>query len=236
MAVFLLDDALRFPDPHLAEKDGLLAAGGDLRPERLLLAYSQGIFPWSSEGEPLLWWCPMPRMVLFPEELHIGRSLAKAIRRWKGELRLTFDRDFGGVMRGCAETPRPGQEGTWITAGLLASMGELHRRGVVHTVEAWVGDELVAGIYGLALGDVFCGESMFTRRPDASKVAFVALVRQLAAWGCTMIDCQQPTAHLRRFGAREIEIDDFLARLRVGVAAPKLRESWTFEPSFEAWL
>ncbi len=231
MSVFLLNPTIGFPDPHLAERDGLLAAGADVRPERLLDAYTQGIFPWSSEGEPVLWWCPSPRMVLFPEELHVGRSLAKAIRRERegGRLRLTMDQDFAGGMRGCAETPRPGQDGTWITEALLASMTELHRRGIVHSVEVWAEDELVAGLYGLGLGSVFCGESMFTRRPNASKIAFVALVHQLQRWGFSMIDCQQETEHMRRFGASLIDLDTFLEQLRRGVAAPWRRGSWRFD-------
>jgi len=228
MSVFLLDEMI-FPDPHLAESDGLLAVGGNVSADSLLLAYTQGIFPWTSEGEPLLWWCPAPRMVLLPGQVHVGRSLHKAIRREAQRLRLTFDQDFAGVMRGCAETPRPGQDGTWITQDLLAGMAELHRRGILHTVEAWCGEELVGGLYGLALGTVFCGESMFARRPNASKIAFVALCRQLQAWGCTMIDCQQPTDHLRRFGAHEIELDDFLSRLRSGVAQPWRRGPWRFD-------
>jgi leucyl/phenylalanyl-tRNA--protein transferase len=237
MPVFLLNEALSLPDPRLAERDGLLAVGGDLRPERLVLAYRQGIFPWSSEGEPLLWWCPAPRMVLFPEELHVGRSLRKAIRRDIGRLRVTLDRDFAGVMAGCAAIPRPGQDGTWITAGILAGMTALHDRGIVHSVEVWDGDALVAGLYGLALGRVFCGESMFTRRPNASKIAFVALVRQLEAWGYAMIDCQQVTAHLRRFGARELAKDDFLGRLAAHVDAPGHPNPWAFDaPGPERWL
>jgi len=229
MSVFLLNESIGFPDPHLAEKDGLLAAGGDVRPQRLLDAYTQGIFPWSSEGEPVLWWCPSPRMVIFPEQLHIGRSLAKAIRREEGKLRLTMDQDFAGVMQGCAETPRPGQDGTWITPELLAGMTELHRRGIVHSVEVWAEEELVAGLYGLGLGAVFCGESMFTRRPNASKIAFVALVRQLQRWGFTMIDCQQETEHMRRFGGSKIDLDTFLGQLRRGVAAPWRAGPWSFE-------
>lgn len=229
MSVFLLNESIGFPDPHLAEKDGLLAAGGDVGPQRLLDAYTQGIFPWSSEGEPVLWWCPSPRMVLFPEELHIGRSLAKAIRRDQGKLLLTMDQDFAGVMQGCAETPRPGQDGTWITSELLAGMTELHRRGIVHSVEAWAAGELVAGLYGLALGSVFCGESMFTRRPNASKIAFVALVRQLQRWGFTMIDCQQETEHMRRFGGSTVDLDTFLEQLRRGVATPWRSSSWSFD-------
>src|SRR5690606_26744951 len=150
--VFALTDELVFPDPSLAEPDGLLALGGDLRPERLLLAYSRGIFPWSSEDEPLLWWSPTPRAALAPAELRVPRSLAKAIRR--RPYRLTIDMSFEAVVRACAETPRPRQDGTWITPGIQAAFTGLHRRGLAHSVEAWDGDQLVGGLYGLALGSV----------------------------------------------------------------------------------
>ncbi|MCB9568269.1 MAG: leucyl/phenylalanyl-tRNA--protein transferase [Myxococcales bacterium] len=229
MAVFLLSDELVFPDPRLADEDGLLAVGGDVGPDRLLLAYTHGIFPWSSEGEPILWWCPAPRMVLFLDELKVARSLRKAIRR--RPFRLTIDRAFTRVLEGCAETPRPGQDGTWLHPALKAGMSALHRRGIAHSVEAWDGDELVGGLYGLALGSVFCGESMFARRTDASKIAFVALVEQLGAWGFTMIDCQQPTEHLRRFGAREIALEDFLGRLGEGLRRPWKIGPWSFDPA-----
>ncbi|MEZ4450912.1 MAG: leucyl/phenylalanyl-tRNA--protein transferase [Nannocystaceae bacterium] len=229
MTVFLLSDALAFPDPRLADDDGLLAVGGDLSPERLVLAYAAGIFPWSSAGEPLMWWSPAPRMVLPPAEIHVGRSLERAIRR--APYRLTLDTAFEAVLRGCAEAPRPGQSGTWITDELFAGMVGLHRAGVTHSVEAWVDDELVGGLYGLALGSIFCGESMFARRPDASKIAFVALTRSLERWGFDLIDCQQATPHLRRFGAREIEREDFLARLAAGIRRPWRLGSWRFDPA-----
>lgn len=232
MTVYLLSDALAFPDPRLADEDGLLAVGGDLSVERILLAYAHGIFPWSSEGEPLLWWSPAPRMVLPPAEIHVGRSLAKTIRR--APYRLTMDTAFEAVMRGCADVQRPGQSGTWITAELLASMIALHRAGVAHSVEAWEGDDLVGGLYGLALGSIFCGESMFARRPDASKVAFVALARRLAAWGFHLIDCQQSTPHLRRFGAREIDREAFLAGLHACVRAPWRLGAWSLDDAGDA--
>lgn len=227
MTVYRLTDALVFPDPHLADDDGLLAVGGDLSPERLLLAYAHGIFPWSSEGEPILWWCPSPRMVLFPAELEVNRSLVKALRR--APYRLSADTAFEAVMRACAATPRPGQEGTWITEPLIAGFCALHRRGLAHSVEAWEGEELVGGLYGLAIGRVFCGESMFARRPDASKIAFVRLCRRLQEWGFELIDCQMATAHLARFGAREIDLDDYLDRLRASILAPWRIGPWSLE-------
>lgn len=229
MPVYRLTDDLVFPDVHLAEPEGLLAIGGDLRPERVLLAYASGIFPWYAEDQPLLWWCPAPRLVLFPEELHVSRSLRKSIRR--GAYRITMDEQFERVIRACGHAPRPDQEGTWITEELVGAFVALHERGFAHSVEAWEGDELVGGLYGLALGSVFCGESMFTHRPDASKVAFVTLVEQLKRWEYTMVDCQVPTEHLRRFGAREIELDDFLARLADGIDDPWRVQRWKLDAS-----
>lgn len=227
MPVYRLTDELVFPDVHMAEPEGLLAVGGDLRPERVLLAYASGIFPWYSEEQPLLWWCPSPRLVLLPEELHVSRSLRKAVRR--SQYRITVDCAFERVMRACGKTIRPGQDGTWITEDLVASFVELHRRGFAHSVEAWEGETLVGGLYGLAVGSVFCGESMFAHQPDASKVAFVTLVEQLRRWRFTMVDCQVPTDHLRRFGAREIELDDFLERLADGIDDPWKVGAWKLD-------
>nr|WP_276599130.1 leucyl/phenylalanyl-tRNA--protein transferase [Nannocystis sp. SCPEA4] len=218
MPVFALTDELVFPDPSQAEPDGLLALGGDLRPERLLLAYAHGIFPWSSEDEPLLWWSPAPRAVLVPGAIEVPRSLAKAIRR--RPYRITLDLAFEAVIAACAETPRPGQDRTWITPGIRAAFTDLHRRGLVHSVEAWDGELLVGGLYGLAIGSVFCGESMFARADDASKIAFVALAEQLRRWEFSLIDCQVETAHLRRFGAAPVERAEFMRRLTEGVARP----------------
>jgi leucyl/phenylalanyl-tRNA--protein transferase len=226
--VFRLSDALVFPDPSLADDGGLLAVGGDLRPERLLLAYSSGIFPWYSEGRPILWWCPAPRYVLLPEELHVGRSLKKAIKR--APFRLTMDEAFAQVVDRCAKVPRPGQGGTWITKDMRAAYLELHRRGIAHSIEAFEDDRLVGGLYGLAIGTVFFGESMFADAPDASKIAFARLVEQLRRWGFTLIDCQVYTEHLERFGARMLELDDFRARLKAGVAQPGHPSPWHFDP------
>mgnify|MGYP002619683404 CR=1 FL=1 len=227
MPVFRLSEELSFPPPALAAEGGLLAVGGDLRLERILLAYRNGIFPWYSEGRPLLWWCPAPRLVLFPRELRVWRSLAKVLRR--EPYRITLDTDFRGVIRACAEMPRAGQDGTWITKDLEQAFIELHARGVAHSVEAWDGDELVGGLYGLAIGRTFFGESMFARRPDASKVAFVRLVRQLEAWDFDVVDCQVVTEHLVRFGARELELELFLDLLAYSVERPAVPGPWSFE-------
>lgn len=227
MPVFALTDELVFPDPGQAEPDGLLALGGDLRPERVLLAYAHGIFPWNSEDEPLLWWSPAPRAVLEPGAIAVPRSLAKAIRR--RPYRITLDLAFEAVIAACAETPRPGQDRTWITPAIRAAFTDLHRRGLAHSVEAWDGEELVGGLYGLALGSVFCGESMFARADDASKIAFVALAEQLRRWEFSMIDCQVESDHLRRFGATPLERVAFMRRLAAGVAQPWRVGLWTLD-------
>ena len=227
MPVFRLTDELVFPDPALAEDGGLLAVGGDLRPERVLLAYRNGIFPWYSEGRPILWWCPAPRFVLLPDELHVGRSLRKTMRR--SPYRITLDTDFVGVIEACAKVPRAGQHGTWITSDVKAAFVDLHRRGVAHSVEAWAGERLVGGLYGLAIGSVFFGESMFADAPDASKVAFVRLVQQLRAWGFDLVDCQVHTEHLERFGARHVELEEFQHRLHEGVGRATRLGPWTFD-------
>jgi leucyl/phenylalanyl-tRNA--protein transferase len=225
--VFRLDDRLVFPPPHLADDSGLLAVGGDLTPERLLLAYSQGIFPWFQRGQPILWHSPDPRMVLLADRLRVPRSLAKAAR--KTPFRLTLDTAFRRVIDGCASAKRPGQRGTWITPAMRNAYTDLHRRGVAHSVEAWEGDTLAGGLYGVCLGAAFFGESMFARVPDASKVAFVALVRQLARWGITLVDCQVHTDHLARFGAEEWPRPEFLAALEGALARPTRPGPWSFD-------
>ena len=211
-----------FPDPQLADEDGLLAMGGDLSAERLVGAYATGIFPWFEEGQPILWWSPDPRMILEPANLHVPKSLAKAARRF--EVRL--DSSFTQVIDRCASKRRPGQRGTWITADMKAAYCELHQLGVAHSAEAWQDGKLVGGLYGVSLGGAFFGESMFADAPDASKVAFVTLVRQLAAWGIGLIDCQVTTAHLVRFGAFEVSRTNFLERLKVALAAPTRQGRW----------
>ncbi len=221
--LFSLDDTQPgepFPDPSLAETDpdGLLAVGGDLSAERIVQAYRQGIFPWYGESQPILWWSPDPRMVLFPDELHVSRSLAREMR--KGCFQVTFDQAFDRVIEACAQS-RQADDGTWLTAEMVAAYRCLHRQGIAHSVEAWQEGVLVGGLYGNALGSVFFGESMFARIPNASKVAFVCLVRSLEHVGFRLIDCQVHTPHLQSLGARLIPRDEFLSLLNGTVNHPQ---------------
>ena len=221
-------DVEAFPplEHALADPPGLLAAGGDLSPGRLLAAYRRGIFPWYEEPEPILWWSPDPRAVLFPGELHVPASLRRTLRRRVYE--VTADRCFEGVIEGCA-APRARADGTWIGAAMREAYVELHRRGYAHSIETWRDDELVGGLYGIAIGRVFFGESMFSRADDASKVALVHLVGQLRAWGFALIDCQQHTPHLARLGARCIARSRFRDILDVNVVATGRVGSWRLE-------
>src|SRR4051812_26569198 len=232
MPVFRLDDRLVFPPVHLAE-DGLLALGGDLKPERLLLGYSQGIFPWYAENLPILWHSPDPRMVMTTEDLIVQRSLRKAIRRKPYELRT--DTAFRDVLFGCADAPRPGQSGTWLIPEMLNAYVKLHELGFAHSFEAWKDGALVGGLYGVSLGGAFFGESMFARAPDASKIAFVASVRQLEAWNISLIDCQVHTEHLERFGAYEVTRAEYLAMLTGVLDEPTKRGKWKLELEVEAF-
>jgi len=207
----------------LKHPNGLLCAGGDLAPRRLLEAYSRGIFPWFSEGDPILWWSPDPRMVLFPDELKVSRSLRRSAQRGVYETR--FDTAFREVIAACA-APRDGQAGTWILPEMVEAYTALHDLGHAHSVESWRDGELVGGLYGVSLGEVFFGESMFSHAPDASKVALVKLVERLRVRGCRVIDCQQATAHLASLGAREIPRREF---------AQMVQESIQCSPSGEGW-
>ena len=228
MPIFRLGREIAFPHPEKSDPSGLLAVGGDLSPERLLLAYASGIFPWYSEDQPILWHSPDPRAVLRPADFHVPRSLAKTIRRGRFEVRL--DTAFGRVIRGCAEALRPGSGGgTWITPDMEGAYCELHRLGFAHSAEAFAGDRLVGGLYGVSLGSIFFGESMFAREPDASKVAFVALVRQLVRWGFDLIDCQQHTQHLARFGAVLWTRSCYLEALACCTRRPTRRGAWRFD-------
>ena len=213
----------RLPDPSCAWPDpnGLLAAGADLSAARLLEAYGQGIFPWYSEGQPVLWWSPDPRMVLYLDEFRVSRSLAQRVRgmRREGRWRVTLDACFERVMRECA-MPRPQADGTWITREIAAAYGELHRIGAAHSVEVWDGERLGGGLYGVSIGRMFFGESMFTRVPDASKVALFALVQLLRRLGFRVIDCQQNTRHLASLGAREISRATFLQQVAELIRQP----------------
>ncbi len=221
---------LRFPPVDLSTPEGLLAVGGDLRPERLLEAYRHGIFPWYNDDQPILWWSPDPRTVLFPEKLHVSRSLKRSLR--PGLFSVTLDTKFREVMLGCAEprTQYP-DGGTWITAEMLDAYTKLHEQGYAHSVETWQEGQLVGGLYGVALGSAFFAESMFTRVPDASKVALVSLVRQLQAWDFRIIDCQQASPHVLRFGAEEIPRREFLDHLAEAVRLPERRGRWQFDIS-----
>ena len=225
MPVFLLGEDVVFPPPSAATPEGIVALGGDVRPERLIAAYASGIFPWPAEGHPLLWFSPDPRFVLRPEALHVGRSLGKALRR--GRYRISMDEAFNEVIDACAHASRPGQDGTWITTELRNGYVRLHQLGFAHSVEAWEGDRLVGGLYGVSLGSAFFGESMFARAPDASKVAFAILVRVLERWSFAFVDCQVHTPHLERFGAEHWSRERFLAELETSLDQPTRRGSWT---------
>ncbi len=208
MPVYRLTDKIAFSPPELAEDDGLLAIGGDLSEKRLLLAYSMGIFPWYSKGDPILWWSPDPRLVLFPEELKVSRSLRQVIK--KGIFKITFNKAFEEVIRNCAAAKRKGQRGTWLTEDMIKAYIKLNKKGYALSVESWFNDELAGGLYGVVIGKVFFGESMFAKKSDASKVAFVALVQKLEELKFSLIDCQVTTAHLKSMGAKEVPRSEFL--------------------------
>ena len=213
----------------LRDPNGLLAAGADLSPQRLIGAYRQGIFPWFNAGEPILWWSPDPRMVMFPSELKISRSLTKTLRNRRFEVRV--DTAFCDVMLACSQVSREGQSGTWISKQMIAAYVELHRLGIAHSFETWIAGELAGGLYGVALGRVFYGESMFSKQTDASKIAFVYLVRQLRRWNFGLIDCQMKTGHLASLGAREIPRQEFSALLAdlVNYSNPNAARPWELD-------
>lgn len=216
---WLRPGSMAFPahDQALTEPEGLLAAGGDLSPERLVHAYSQGIFPWYQDGQPILWWSPNPRTVLRPAHLHVSRSMQKFLR--KANLAITLDRSFPEVIKACSE-PRDYTDSTWITEEMQLAYCRLHGLGLAHSVEVWEDDKLVGGLYGVALGRVFFGESMFSRRSNASKAAFIFLVRQLEQWGYALIDCQMPTEHLFSLGAESLDRDEFIRQLQLLCPSP----------------
>ncbi|MDF1517434.1 MAG: leucyl/phenylalanyl-tRNA--protein transferase [Lutibacter sp.] len=210
--MYLLSKDLVFPPVYLANKDGLLAVGGDLSPERLLLAYKSGIFPWYNQGEPIIWYSPDPRMVLFPKNLKISKSMRQIIR--KNQFRATFNQNFSEVIANCKNSYREGQGGTWITDEMEQAYINLHNLGVAKSVEVWEGNELVGGLYGIDLGHIFCGESMFSKVSNASKFAFIYLVQKLEKEHYTLIDCQVYNAHLDSLGAEEISREIFLTYLK----------------------
>lgn len=226
MPVFWLDDqTLLFPSPELANPEGILAVGGDLSPERLLLAYASGIFPWFNEGDPILWWSPDPRFVLFPSELIVAKSMRPYFNQKK--FTVTFDYDFEGTMRNCQQSNRTGQSGeTWITEDMIAAYVAIHKLGYAHSVEVWQNEELVGGLYGISLGKVFFGESMFAQVSNASKFGFITLVQKLREKGFVLIDCQQQTQHLGSLGARAISRKIFLDYLEANKNIETLTGSW----------
>jgi len=224
MPVYHLTDEIIFPPPQLADKTGLLAVGGDLCEERLLLAYSLGIFPWYSEGEPILWWSPDPRLVLYPGEIKVSKSLEKIIKR--GAFDVTFDAAFEQVINLCASAGRRENEGTWIVRDMIDAYCVLHENGYAHSVEAWKDGILAGGLYGISLGRCFFGESMFTLESNASKVAFACLVEYLKENSFDLIDCQVSTGHLKRFGAKEIPRSFFLKQLKKSLESPTLKGKW----------
>jgi leucyl/phenylalanyl-tRNA---protein transferase len=224
MPIYRLTRELLFPDPEWANPDGLLALGGDLRQERLLLAYRLGIFPWYERGYPILWWSPPRRCVMKPEGFHVSRSLRRLLRQ--GRFTVTFDQAFPDVIRACAETRVAQGKGTWITDEMIDAYCALHQSGFAHSVEAWHGGQLAGGIYGISVGRAFFGESMFARVTNASKVAFATLAQRLADWQFTLIDCQITNPHLQRLGAYEISRADFLRRLAEALQAPTRRGKW----------
>lgn len=230
-----LEGKAPFPalDRALQTPNGLLCAGGDLSPKRLLNAYQHGIFPWYSAGEPILWWSPDPRMVLIPSELHISRSLRRTLRGERYQVKL--DSAFAAVIHACASTPRAGQQGTWITHERQHAYWQLFELGIAHSVETWVDEQLVGGLYGLAIGRMFYGESMFARRTDASKIAVSHLARYLAEEGFGMIDCQMSTAHLASLGAREISRATFIENLRELVMQDWQPGRWPVDAAHYSW-
>jgi leucyl/phenylalanyl-tRNA---protein transferase len=224
MPIFRLLDEPIFPPPDYADPSGLLAVGGDLSSERLLEAYRLGIFPWYSDDQPILWWSPDPRFVLHLEEFHVSRSLRRKLNQ--GTFQVTADRAFDEVIAGCAAVPRPGQNGTWITAEMREAYNELHGLGYAHSVETWFEGKLVGGIYGVSLGKAFFGESMFHRKTNASKVALTALVEKLKSWDFHFLDAQMTTEHMMSLGAREISRRLFLKQLGSALEHPTRRGKW----------
>jgi len=226
MTIFRLPEELLFPDPSLSEDDGLLAVGGDLEPGRLLLAYQQGIFPWYSEGDPILWWSPNPRLLIYPCEVHVSRSMRRFLAQ--GKFQVTFDQDFPAVIRACADTPREGQPGTWIIPAMTEAYQRLHELGFAHSVEVWDGDTLAGGLYGVSLGGAFFGESMFSHQTNGSKTALISLCQQLDRWGFSMLDCQMPTSHLLSLGGVEVPKELFLTQLSQAMSTATRQGGWVY--------
>lgn len=229
MPVYALPKAHVFPPVSHAEPDGLLAVGGDLAPDRILMAYHQGIFPWYSEGSPILWWSPDPRMILMTAELKISKSMRQVMR--SGKFKITYDKAFEEVIEACGNVPRPGQDGTWLTQEMRLAYIQLHQLGFAHSVEVWREGRLVGGLYGLAIGSVFCGESMFSLESNASKAGFIDLVKRLQAIGFRFVDCQVHTPHLESLGAKEVPREEFLDLLETALQDEDLDQAWhTLQP------
>lgn len=226
MPVFLLSENVAFPPAHFATPEGLLAVGGDLSQERLLSAYRKGIFPWFSDNEPILWWSPDPRLVLYPDELHVSRTLNRVLR--KNRFKVTIDCAFEQVIDACAKTRTQKDEGTWIVDAMQVAYRRLHETGYAHSVESWMDNRLVGGLYGVSLGRCFFGESMFSHVSNASSVALIVLARYLMTLSFDFIDCQVTTAHLMRFGAREIPRSQFLKELQEALTGPTRSGRWVF--------
>jgi leucyl/phenylalanyl-tRNA--protein transferase len=227
MPIYRLTHELVFPPPGRAEPDGLLAVGGDLSADRLLLAYQMGIFPWYGDGLPILWWSPDPRFVLDPGAFHVSRRLARTLKR--GRFQITFDRAFTAVIMACASVPRRDQDGTWITPEMQRAYIRLHELGYAHSAESWLDGNLVGGIYGVSLGRCFFGESMFSYESDASKAALAALVRRLIEWEFHLLDAQVTTSHMQTLGAQEVPRGVFLRRLAAALEFPTMRGRWNVE-------
>ncbi|MBT4286928.1 MAG: leucyl/phenylalanyl-tRNA--protein transferase [Deltaproteobacteria bacterium] len=231
MSIFQLGENLVFPDPRLAEPEGLLAFGGDLEPERILMAYKMGIFPWFSDNQPILWWSPDPRMVLFPEQFHISKTLRRRLRSKK--FTVEFDRNFSEIIQYCAITPRHGEQGTWITDEMIEAYHKLHLLGFAHCVSVSIAGKLVGGLYGISIGKGFFGESMFSLEKDVSKIGFAYLAGVLNNWGFDIIDCQLPTDHLKTLGAVKIDRTAFLNMLSQITQNPTRQGNWREKAKIE---
>ncbi len=224
MPIFELNNDVVFPNPELADDNGIIAIGGDLEPGRLLQAYRMGIFPWFNENDPIVWWSPDPRMVMHPSELKVSHSMRKILR--DNIFRVTFDQEFEAVIRNCREQKRPGQKGTWITDEMIKAYLQLHHLGYAHSVEVWKDNNLAGGLYGMSLGKMFAGESMFSKMSNASKTGFIILARKLESLGFEMIDCQMHTQHLASMGAKAISRKKYLRMLQESLQNSTLKGNW----------